>query len=566
MASGAAREASAAVRREAGEARAALLRASVAAPDESDRADVAARVGRALAEAEPPAARAACAERFAEALEAGRFWPSVPILSNAGRPDGQLAACFVLEPADSLDSIYATLQRAARIQQGSGGVGLDLSRLRPRGARIERSGGVSPGPVAFAELAAHSARVNALAGRREGAHLVVLADSHPDVLAFVESARDVVALRGAGLAVAISDALLEAARRGDDHPLRDPRGAAAGSVAARELLGSIAAAIRDTGNPSLIFVDAIAERNPVPELGALRATNPCGEQPLLPGESCVLGSLALPAFCDGTGEPDLRALGETVHTAVRMLDDVIEVGAYPDADCRAASHRTRKIGIGVMGFADLLLLRGEPYGSPASRETATKLLACIAGEARSASEALAAERGPHPAWRGAGTPRRNASLLAVAPTGTLRLLAGCSGGLEPWIDPVVRIEAGDGRSWRWVDRWLLDWLEARAPSPAEVVEALEAGAPAASLPGLLDADRMLLRRAHEVPPEDQLALQACFQAQVDGGVSKTVHLPPDVSAATITRLIQQARALGCKGVAMWRTTGERAPACVRCST
>lgn len=544
----------------------ALLRATVAAPGESDLAALAERVGRAVARAEVGDERAAWAERFAAELRSGRFWPSVPILANAGRgAGGQLAACFVLEPADSLDSIYETLRRAARIQQGSGGVGIDLSRLRPRGAPIERSGGASPGPVAFAELAAHSARVNALAGRREGAHLVILADTHPDVLAFVEAARDVSALRGVGLAVGVSDALLDAARRGGEHRLRDPRGEPAGSIPARTLLGAIADAIRETGNPTLLFLDAIAAHDPTPHLGTPRATNPCGEQPLLPGESCVLGSLALPEFADEKGRIDLAALGASVRDAVRFLDDVVDVTANPDPECEAASRRTRKIGLGVMGFADLLLLRGESYGSAASQQTASRVIECIEREARRTSEALAAERGAYPAYRGPGPALRNASLLAIAPTGTLRLLAGCSGGLEPWIDPVVRLETRDGGSHRWIDRWLLGWLEMHSDAPGEVVSALEAGLPSASLPRLDEKERLLLRRAHEVPAEEQLALQERFQAHVDGAVSKTVHLPPDVDRERIAELIHCARALGCKGAAFWRVSEGAPVPCIRCA-
>jgi len=547
-------------------ARDTLLRATVEAPAEAGIAALAERVGSAVAAAEAPAERAEWAERFASALVSGRFWPSVPILSNAGRgADAPLAACFVLAPDDSLDSIYQTLRRAARIQQGSGGVGLDLSSLRPRGSPIARSGGVSPGPVAFAELAAHSARINALSGRREGAHLIVLADSHPDILAFVEAAREAEALRSAGLAVGVSDALLDAARRNAFHPLRDPRGAPAGSIAARELLDAIAAAIRDTGNPTLLFLDAIAAGNPTPRLGALRASNPCGEQPLLPDESCVLGSLALPAFCDDAGRIDFAALAESARLAVRFLDDVVEVTGHPDPRCAAAARRTRKVGLGVMGFADLLLLRGEVYGSPASLRCAEQVIARVAREADRASEALAAERGAYPAREADARERRNASLLAIAPTGTLRLLAGCSGGIEPWIDPVVSVETADGATHRWVDRTLLGWLETRAPAPDAVLDALAAGSASEQLPGLGPMQRCLLLRAHEVPAEQQLQLQARFQAHVDGGVSKTVHLGPDATAEQIVSLIQRGRALGCKGVAFWRRTGATPAACVRCA-
>jgi ribonucleoside-diphosphate reductase alpha chain len=554
----------AAARDEAEAARNAVLHASVAAPGETELAAIADRVGRCVAEAEPGVERAAWAERFAAALREGRLWPSVPILSNAGR-SGQLAACFVLEPNDSLDAIYETLRRAARIQQGSGGVGIDLSQLRPRGAPIARSGGASPGPVAFAELAAHSARINALSGRREGAHLIVLRDTHPDVLAFVEAAHRGEALAGAGLALGVSDALLDAARRGADHALRDPRGAPAGAIPARELVRAVAVAIRDTGNPTLLFLDAIAAGNPTPHLGALHATNPCGEQPLLPDESCVLGSLALPAFADETGAIDLVSLGEATRLAVRFLDDVVETTAHPDASCAAAGRRTRKIGLGVMGFADLLLLRGEVYGSPASERTAEQVMEALAREARRASETLASERGAYPAFRGEGPARRNASLLAIAPTGTLRLLAGCSGGLEPWIDPVVCVETAAGASHRWVDRTLLDWLARHTSRPLAVLDALAAGWPSARLPGIGAPERVLLQRAHEVTPEAQLALQARFQAHVDGGVSKTVHLPEAASSDRIADWIALARALGCKGVAFWRRADDAPPPCIRCA-
>jgi ribonucleoside-diphosphate reductase alpha chain len=227
--------------------------------------------------------------------------------------------------------------------------------------------------------------------------------------------------------------------------------------------------------------------------------------------------------------------------------------------------RTRKIGLGVMGFSDLLLLRGERYGSAESERIATRVIACVEREARRASEALGQERGVFPAYEARGPARRNASLLAIAPTGTLRLLAGCSGGLEPWISPVVCIRTSSGDALRWVDRWLLDWLETRASSPAAVVDALAAGLEAASLPGLAAADWPLLRRAHEVPPEAQLSLQARFQAHVDGSVSKTIHLPPDASAGDIIGLIHRAHELGCKGVAFWRATAAASPPSVTCT-
>jgi ribonucleoside-diphosphate reductase alpha chain len=219
----------------------------------------------------------------------------------------------------------------------------------------------------------------------------------------------------------------------------------------------------------------------------------------------------------------------------------------------------------VMGFADLLLLRGEAYGSAASRRTAERVIACVEREARRASEELATQRGPFPAFDGPGPPRRNASLLAIAPTGTLRLLAGCSGGIEPWIDPVVSVRTRDGASQRWVDRTLLSWLERRSGDPATLLDAIAARCAAEQLPGLAAAERSLLRRAHEIPADEQLALQSRFQAHVDGAVAKTVHLSQETSTARIEQLIHTARRLGCKGVAFWRTPDEIPAACVRCA-
>jgi ribonucleoside-diphosphate reductase alpha chain len=541
---------------EADAAARAVWLATAAAPGETGWDQVAERVSRAVAEAEPAAERAERGARFADWIRGGAFLPSIPTLSNAGR-GGQLAACFVLEPSDSLDAIYAVLARAARIQQGSGGVGVHFSRLRPRGAPIERSGGHSPGPEAFVELFAHSAQVNAMAGRRAGAHLAVLRDDHPDVLEFVRARRTrSEALLGVGLAVGVSDALLEAARRDAPHALRDPRGGEAGRVSARALLDEIARSIHDTGDPTLLFLDRIARDNPVPALGRIEATNPCGEQPLLPDESCVLGSLHLPAFADARGRLDAARLRAAARDAIRFLDDVVDVNAYPDEGIAAATRRTRKVGLGVMGFADLLLLRGVAYGSESSVALAHECMALVEAAAREASAALADERGPFPAWSavGAGPRRRNATCLAVAPTGTLRLLARCNGGLEPLLDPVLRVRTPEGRL-RWCERSLEEWLASRTADPEGVLDALERGAPAAELPGLDPTARAWLRPAWEVPAEAQIALQCAFQTHVDGAVSKTVHLPEATSAQRIAGLVAAAREAGCKGVAFWRRAG-----------
>lgn len=541
------------------EAQRAVLVSQVAAPGETSLPEVAERVAGAVAEAEPPAGRAAHAERFAALIEQGRFLPSVPTLANAGR-GGQLAACFALEVADSLDSIYGTLHRAATIQQGSGGVGVEFSALRPRGTPIERSGGHTPGPVAFAELFARSAHVMGMAGRRAGAHLAVLRDDHPDIVEFVRAKReDPSRFPQLGLAVGMSDALLRAARENESWELRHAAGAP-GRVDARDLLREIAECILETGDPTLLFLDRIEAANPTPALGALRTTNPCGEQPLLSGESCVLGSLQLPSFLRRDGGLDERELRRATRDAVRFLDDALDVNAWPDDEIALASRRTRKIGLGVMGLADLLLLLGLPYDRPEAREHVSQWLGIIAGEAEAATIALGVERGVFPAWE-QGPPRRNATTRAVAPTGTLRLLAGCSPGIEPFIAPRLELLT-EGGVLEWTDRWLADWLASRASDPKLALDALAAGHPSAALSGLPVDGPELLRRAWQIPAEGQLEMQATVQRFVDGAVSKTIHLDAASrpTPAALADRFQQARALGCKGVAIYCSQAASGPA------
>jgi ribonucleoside-diphosphate reductase alpha chain len=529
----------------------AVLTTQVAAPGESSLSDVAERVARVVADAEPATARAEWQQRFFGLIAGGGFLPAVPTLANAGG-SGQLAACFALEVADSLDSIFDTLHRAARIQQGSGGVGIEFSALRSRGQPIERSGGHTPGPVAFAELFAHSARVMGMAGRRAGAHLAILRDDHPDVVDFVRAKREAPgSLPQLGLAIGVSDSLLHAARNDESWELRHASGVA-GRMAARDLLREIAESILETGDPTLLFLDRIEADNPTPGLGVLRATNPCGEQPLLDGESCVLGSLQLPTFASPDGDLDEPRLARSVRDAVRFLDDALEVNTWPDEDTALASRRTRKVGLGIMGLADLLLLRGLPYDGPEARTFVGDVLGLVAREADAATRALGDERGVFPGWE-RGPRRRNATTRALAPTGTLCLLAGCSPGIEPFLAPQLTLlsEAGE---LAWTDAWLFDWLARRTPDPGPILDALSAELPHDELPQLSAGDRALLRRAWEILPEDQIAIQATAQRNVDGAVSKTVRLD---AAAGVTPLqlvewIQRARELGCKGAAFYR--------------
>jgi ribonucleoside-diphosphate reductase alpha chain len=538
--------------------RLAVLEAQVAGPGETDFAQIADRVARAVAEAELASVRTEWTERFAGMIRTCRFLPAVPTLSNAGR-GGQLAACFALEIEDTLESIYGSLHRAARIQQGSGGVGVELSALRPRGTPIERSGGHTPGPVAFAELFARSAHVMARAGRRAGAHLAILRDDHPDIVEFVRAVRETPdRFPQLGLAVGISDRLLRAAKAGDPWVLQHPLGATR-RIAAASLLREIAESILATGNPTLLFLDAIEADNPTPSLGRIRATNPCGEQPLLANESCVLGSIHLPAFLGEDGTLDEPALADTVAAAIRFLDDAITVNVWPDAEIAGAAERTRKVGLGVMGLADWLLLRGLPYDGAEARVAVGRLFGQIAAAAEGATRELGRERGAFPACVEAD-PRRNATTRAVAPTGTLHLLAGCSPGIETFQTPRIHLETDRGEL-TWTDRWLRAWLAERLPHPDRVLDALDAERAVDDCLDLADADRALLHASWRISPEAQIEMQATVQRWVDGAVSKTVHLTADekTNPDAIVAWTQQARALGCKGVAFYERPRGSAP-------
>jgi ribonucleoside-diphosphate reductase alpha chain len=532
------------------DAKRAILAAQVAAPGESTPDDVATRVARSVAEAELADDRARWTDRFHDLIRNGFFLPSVPTLANAGF-GGQLAACFALEASDTLDSIYATLHRAALIQQGSGGVGVEFSSLRPRGQPIERSGGRTPGPVAFSELFARSAQLMSLAGRRAGAHLAVLAADHPDIVEFVRAKREAPErFPQLGFAIAVSDGLLAAAAAGETWELRHASGVS-GHIGASELLLEIAESILQTGDPTLLFVDRMEADNPTPSLGRLRMTNPCGEQPLLAEESCVLGSLHLPAFLRPDGSLDEGLLNESVRDAVRFLDDVHEVTCWPDEGMARAARRTRKLGLGVMGVADLFLLHDLPYDSAEASELLARIMGSVARAADASSLALAEERGVYPAHE-LGPRRRNATTRAVAPTGTLRLLAGCTGGIEPFLAPYLDVVTGDGTV-AWTDRWLHVWCARRNIDPKPVFAALKAGRPHDEITSLGERERILLRRAWEISAPAQLAMQATAQRFVDGAVSKTIHLDPNALPTPIQLVdwLRHARNLGCKGVAFY---------------
>jgi ribonucleoside-diphosphate reductase alpha chain len=494
---------------------------------------------------------------FLERMQRREFFPNSPTLMNAGLPGGQLAACFVLPIEDDLDSIFKAMSRMARIHQSGGGTGFSFSRLRPRDDRVRSTGGVTSGPLSFMDLFDHTTAIIRQGGRRRGANMAVLRVDHPDIEEFVDAKRSPGRLENFNLSVGITDEFFAAVNRRSRFPLRSPRnGKVARIVDAQELFARIVDAAWTSGDPGLLFLDEINRHNPTPGLGSIETTNPCGEQPLLPYESCTLGSLNLAAFATESGVDWTRFAG-AIADAVVFLDNVIEANHYPFAAIENATRRTRKIGLGVMGLAELFARIGLAYDSEAALTLAEKIAKFLTAEAWAASARLAEERGSFPAfadsvWPGRGfAALRNAALTCVAPTGTISLIAGTSSAIEPFFALALARRVLDGRVLTELNPLLaaeLDRLGRDGGAAREPV--LRHGSLShANLPPELSRRFPV---ALEIAPEWHLRMQAAFQSHVDAAVSKTVNLPRDAPKSAVREIFTQARRLHLKGVTVYR--------------
>ena len=498
------------------------------------------------------------ADAFYEAMARLEFLPNSPTLMNAGTTIGQLAACFVLPVDDTLDGIFSTLHDAALIQQTGGGVGYDFSRLRPAGDRVTATGGLSSGPIPF--MTAFDAAVVAVrqGGRRRGANMAVLDVHHPDIEAFITAKRGSLALRNFNLSVAVDDAFMQAAADGGEVTLLNPRtGLPVGRRRAANLLHLIAECAWESGDPGVIFVDRINRDNPTPALGRITATNPCGEVPLLPYEACVLGSINLSAL-SGSGTFDWDRLDRLTDLGVRFLDDCIDASVFPLPEIAAGARGSRKIGLGVMGFADALVDLGVPYDDEAAIRFAGDVMARMAERAAETSRALAAARGPYPhfarskdAALGRG-PIRNATRIAIAPTGSLSLIAGCSSGIEPLFAVAYERHVLDGASLVEVNsRFAQRAARERVWTP-DVQRKVVASGRVRDLPDIPPEIRRLFATAHDISPEQHIRIQAACQAHVDNAVSKTVNLTADATVAQVEHAYRYAFESGCKGITVYR--------------
>lgn len=495
--------------------------------------------------------------RFERLMRERIFLPNSPTLMNAGLGSAQLAACFVLPVEDSISSIFESVRDMALVQKTGGGTGFSFSRLRPAGDLVATTQSQSSGPLTFMDVFNAATDSIRQGGRRRGANMGVLEVHHPDILRFITRKLDPARLTNFNLSVGLTAAFFEAHERGGEFDLVNPRsGEPTGKLSAARVLTLIARAACLGGEPGLLFLDRINEDNPTPELGEISSTNPCGELPLLPFESCNLGSLSLARFLR-QGEIDWQGLAAAVHAAIRLLDDVIDTTHFPLPEVAKATLATRKVGLGLMGFADLLITLGIPYASDEALALGDRLMAFMARESHRASETLALTKGPFPAFAGSriarrgDPPRRNATTNTIAPTGTISILAGCSAGIEPLFAPVYRRRFLDGRETLEVHPLFAERLSRRGLDRPELIERI-AAAGHARVEGVPEDLARLFATAHEVPPHRHVEMQAAFQRHVDNSVSKTVNLPQDALAEEVEELFLLARRLECKGLTIYR--------------
>ena len=496
--------------------------------------------------------------RFLERMQRREFLPNSPTLMNAGLPGGQLAACFVLPIEDDLDSIFKAMSRMARIHQSGGGTGFSFSRLRPRDDRVRSTGGITSGPLSFMDLFDHTTAIIRQGGRRRGANMAVLRVDHPDIEEFIDAKRTPGRLENFNLSVGITEEFYIALDSGNRFPLRNPRsGLTVRSVDPRELFTRIVDAAWTSGDPGLLFLDEINRCNPTPELGCFESTNPCGEQPLLPYESCTLGSLNLAAFATESNL-DWRKFAGAIADAVVFLDNVIEANHYPFAAIENATRRTRKIGLGVMGLADLFARIGIGYDSEAALTLAAKIARFLTAEAQAASAKLGEKRGCFPAfadsvWPGRGySALRNAALTCVAPTGTISLIARTSSSIEPFYALALARLVLDGRVLTEVNPLLDEELDRLGRDGETAREAVLRDGSLGRVPNLAPELRRRFPIALEIAPAWHLRMQAAFQNHVDAAVSKTVNLPQDAPKSAVRGVFTQARRLRLKGVTVYR--------------
>ena len=503
------------------------------------------------------------ARRFYRLMANLEFLPNSPTLMNAGLELQQLSACFVLPVDDSLTGIFESLKQQALIHQSGGGTGFSFSRLRPKGDFVKSTMGVASGPVSFMRIFDEATQQVKQGGKRRGANMGILRVDHPDILEFITCKDKTSDITNFNISVAVTDKFMEAVKAGTTYDLVNPRNRqVVRQLDAREVLDKIAFQAWKNGEPGLFFVDETNRRQPTPNVGDMEATNPCGEQPLLPYESCNLGSINLERHMvrtkAGRWDVDWKKLEASIRACVRMLDNVIDMNAYPVKEIEEMTKATRKIGLGVMGFARMLFMLEVPYDGPEGVAWGAKVMKFIQETGYDESHKLAEERGPYPAWEGSrhwekGLKMRNSYVTTVAPTGTLSMIADTSGGCEPEFSLIWYKRVMEGEELP----YFLDYFEEVARREGfwrqELVQKiLENHGSARGLEEIPEKWQSVFAVAHDVKPEWHVRMQAGFQDHCDAAVSKTINLAREATAEDVKSAYLLAFDLHCKGITVYR--------------